>query len=178
MYTSLRAKALLLCWLIALLLPSLPVAPLWASSPKASGWAHTAPPQPAASNRQDKPVNATAPLPPPYEYHSFSSGTVQLYPYVGTHVALLVPADYYDPVVLGKITQAVDLAYAYYKQATGRDPNPHATYQYQGRNTIAVVPDTCGGGCGNVGWSGIELPTNSFDVLFRGVADRQRFYNV
>ena len=178
MYTSLRAKALLLCWLIALLLPSLPVAPLWASSPKASGWAHTAPPQPAASNRQDKPVNATAPLPPPYEYHSFSSGTVQLYPYVGTHVALLVPADYYDPVVLGKITQAVDLAYAYYKQATGRDPNPHATYQYQGRNTIAVVPDTCGGGCGNVGWSGIELPTNSFDVLFRGVADRNQYDQV
>ncbi len=115
-------------------------------------------------------------LPPAYTYTAFDQSTHQLYPYVGDHVALLVPESYYDETTLARITTAIDKAYSFYAQATGREPNLY--YQFNGRSTIAVVPDSCGGGCGFLGSTGIELETPTFDLLFRGVSDRNQFDHV
>jgi len=119
-------------------------------------------------------MSTAMPLPPPYEYTSFDGQKLLLYPYAGTHVVLLVTEKYYDQAVLTKITQAVDRAYDYYMQATGREPAPYNCYQ--GRSTIAVVPSNHGAaGLGMVGVTGIQILTDNFDTLFRGVADHNQF---
>jgi hypothetical protein len=126
------------------------------------------------------PLQVGSETPPPttqpaaYTYTAMDGAVVELYPYVGAHIALLVPIAYYEPVVLSRITEAIDRAYRYYWQATGREPLYGLTFQ--GRTTVAVVPSACGGsGCGNVGATGIELQTQAFEELFYAVKERNQF---
>ena len=115
-------------------------------------------------------------LPPAYTYTSFDGNTYTLYPYKGTHVALLVPSAYYDEAILERIVNAIDLAYAYYAQATGREPS--LFYNFEGLATIAAVPATCGAGCAYLGFTGIELLTEYFDILFQDVLQHNQFDQV
>ncbi|MCL4859219.1 MAG: CAP domain-containing protein [Caldilineaceae bacterium] len=115
----------------------------------------------------------------PYAYTSFDGLELQLYPYEGEQIALLVADPDLDETVLTRIVTAIDGAYAYYQQATGREPAPH--YQYNGRATVAVAPSTCSGrgaGCGFLGWTGIELTHESFAILYNGVRDNDEYDQV
>jgi autotransporter-associated beta strand protein len=112
-------------------------------------------------------------LPPSYDYKSIKGATIKLYPYTGRNIALLVTAEIYDPVILGKITLALDKAYDFYKEATGREPTPFR--RYNGLATIAMVEDTCGAGCGYLGASGIELQTGTYKRLFNYVKNYNQY---
>lgn len=118
--------------------------------------------------------------PEPYTYVSFMGETLTLYPYTGRNVALLVPSPDLDKATLGRIVEAFDAAYDYYRRATGREPQLY--YQYEGLSTIAVVPDTYGGGTGYLGATGIELMDNAgysaWDILYEGVLNRNQFDQV
>lgn len=112
-------------------------------------------------------------LPPPYAYKSINGPIVQLYPYTGRNIVLLVTAEFYDPFILSKITNAIDLAYDFYKQATGRDPIPYR--KYNGLTTVAMVDSTCGAGCSYLGYTSIELQTGTFKTLFNGVKNNNQY---
>lgn len=118
--------------------------------------------------------------PEPYTYVSFLGETPTLYPYTGRNVALLVPSPDLDQATLGRIVEAFDAAYDYYHRATGREPQLY--YQYEGLATIAVVPETYGGGAGFLGMTGIELMDNNnysaWDILCEGVLRRNEFDQV
>jgi autotransporter-associated beta strand protein len=63
-------------------------------------------------------------LPEPYEYRTMKNAMIQLYPYTGKNVALLVTSEIYDPIILNRIVLALDRAYDFYKESTGREPSP------------------------------------------------------
>ncbi len=113
------------------------------------------------------------PNPTPYTYKSFSSGLLTLYPYKGKNIALLVPSKDYDPSVLDKIITSIDTAYDFYKNATGQDPK--LFINYEGLTSIAVVPKTCGAGCGYLGFTGIELTETTFSKMYHGVKNENKY---
>ena len=96
----------------------------------------------------------------------------------GSEVALLTPADNldrYDPSVLPHIAGTLDRAWDFYAEITGREPDP--LKEIDGLTTIAVVPKTCGAGCGYLGVTGIEIQEDPyFDVwLHDTVATTDQF---
>ena len=114
--------------------------------------------------------------PRPTSYETFSGTQLSLYAWVGTHVAILTPEAERDPAVMKRLLQVFDQAYEYYHHITGKEPEPDKIFE--GRSIIAVVVETCGAGCGNVGFTGIELLKNTFEVLYSGVRDRNEFDQV
>lgn len=118
--------------------------------------------------------------PTPVTYHSFQGDTLQLYAWEGQHVVFMTPTPNLDDQVMGEILDTVDKAYEFYTQVTGREPTKwdanSTTYQghgtYQGKATIAAVPRTCGAGCGQIGWQGIELLQPYFDGFYTHVKDQ------
>ena len=115
------------------------------------------------------------------QYTSFSGDAYMRYAYTGDKVALLLPSSTYDPFVIQSLLQAYDGAYNFYAQATGSVPSEASTYD--GRLTIAVVDDTCGAGCGYLGFTGIELLDDfwleTYDaVLFDNQYDQIVFYEL
>ncbi|MFC5358560.1 calcium-binding protein [Azospirillum himalayense] len=67
------------------------------------------------------------------------------------------------------IVSKLDESYDFYTRITGREPNPYFTYN--GKATIAEVQDTCGAGCGFLGFTGIEIMPEYFNILYTGVRD-------
>jgi PKD repeat protein len=106
-------------------------------------------------------------------YTTFNGQHLSLYPYEGTHIALLVPSSDLDLATLQRIVSVLDAAYSYYQQANNREPQPY--FIYNNRASIAVVPSTCGAGCGYLGYTGIELATGTFQSLYNGVKDNNQF---
>ena len=93
-----------------------------------------------------------------YLYKPYKGSAINLYPYKGRNIALLVPLPNLNIKTLKKIITTFDKVYDYYQQTTGCEPTLYLSYK--GVGTIAVVPETCGAGCGFMGQTGIEL-TNS-----------------
>ena len=111
--------------------------------------------------------------PGPIAYRSFDGLNLTLYPFEGTHIALLVPDPSLNHATLRQIVATFDAAYAYYAAATGREPV--LFYEFNGKATIAAVPSTCGAGCGYLGYTGIELQEYWFNRLYEGVASRNEY---
>jgi len=109
----------------------------------------------------------------PYNYTTFDGDTVTLYPYEGRNIALLVPSPNYNNSTIMQMVNVFDNVYDYYKQITGREPTLY--YNYNGLATIAVVPTTCGAGCGYLGSTGIELLNSTFETLYNGVLNNGEY---
>ncbi|MFY1826058.1 hypothetical protein ACN47A_09105 [Myxococcus fulvus] len=102
------------------------------------------------------------------------------YPWPGRKVALQTPRanGHYNssassdnnPAVMAKIVEVLDAAYDWYKSATGnRTPSP--ANLYQGRLTFTVIEPNCGGACGRLGSTGIELSNGTYEALYKSVRD-------
>lgn len=122
------------------------------------------------------PSAVSAQTPQSFEYRATQGQTITLYPYTGQKIALLVPSPNLDNATLSQIVTVFDAAYDYYAQATGRDPG--LFFNYNGLATIAVVPLTCGVGCGFLGFTGIELQNEWFDILYNGVRNQNEYDQV
>jgi len=98
-------------------------------------------------------------------YRSFEGETYQLWAWPGTHVAILTPDADRCGATMRDLIATYDAAYELYADATGREPNKYPPTLYQGRATIAVVPDgqTCGAACGYLGSTGIEWSRSQFE---------------
>lgn len=113
------------------------------------------------------------------QYQSFQNQTFTLRPWMGTNIALLTPTSLtLDSNVVIKILAALDRAYECYFLANGRKPIAYDPTTLYGRDTISVVPSTCGAGCAYLGFNGIEILDSSFGVLYSGVRDQSQFDQV
>ena len=106
-------------------------------------------------------------------YTSFYGDRYTLYPYKGENIALLVKSPAYDGMTIYKIVDTIDAAYEYYALATGREPILY--YKYDGLASIAQVADTCGSGCGYLGYTGIEIMDPYFEDLYYGVLNNNQY---
>src|SRR6266508_188603 len=118
----------------------------------------------AASAIAVRSASAQAKPPAPVAYTTFARRSVQLRPFVGRQVALLVdPARSVDRVVSDRVLSALDRAWDWYRGYFGRTPDvysPHA-----GKLTVAEV---AGGGSGIPGYGGIELHPDTMTRLLTG----------
>jgi hypothetical protein len=111
--------------------------------------------------------------PQPVTYTSIDQDYLTLYPVIGRNVVLLVPSPELDAAVLRQMVETIDRAYDFYRDATGREPQLYLNYHEM--PSIAVVPTACGAGCGYLGMSGIELQSDYFDKLYRGVLENNQY---
>ena len=103
------------------------------------------------------PVETRTMLYTPFQYPE----QIEMRVTAGTHIALLTPLasdDRYDVATLEQITTRLDQGWEFYAQFTGKLPQTYPSYVTEdGLSTIAVVPQTCGAGCGFLGATGIEF---------------------
>lgn len=106
-------------------------------------------------------------------YQTFEGEALELYPYDGRNVSLLLQNNSYDQTTINKIVSTLDKAYDEYKKITGRVPS-----LFKHRNgllTIAEVNETCGAGCGYLGLTGIEIQSNRFSSLYDNVLSQDKY---
>lgn len=103
-------------------------------------------------------------------WQTFEGKRVELVPWVGRRVALLTRREDLDRVVIARILDALDRAWDYYRDVTGREPAPRCLHD--GRTSIAEVADIGGAAWAWPGETGIEIRPEYFDVLYRGVRER------
>jgi hypothetical protein len=91
------------------------------------------------------------------EYISFDDNAYVLKPWYGTNVAILTPTNFAaNSNVMTQILDALDKAWDFYFRATEEDPIPYSPTTLLGRDTVAVVTNTCGAGCSYLGFTGTE----------------------
>ena len=114
----------------------------------------------------------------PVQWKDFDGNTVQLVPWQGEHVTLLAqPGRVRDQGVMDRLVGALDRAWAYYAQATGRRPE-RGSWDLDGRDTVAEVDTTCGAGCGWLGTEGIQMLPSYFEQLLDDVAQHDTYVQV
>ena len=107
---------------------------------------------------------AQARRPAPVAYSSFDNKSLQLRPFIGRNVALLLDPDRVtDRVVIDRILPAIDRAWDWYRGYFGRAPTTNSTHA--GKTAIAEVSGTCGGACGMLGITGIEISPETMNRL-------------
>jgi hypothetical protein len=127
--------------------------------------------------QESAPTERTIPPPPDVlvpqsvRYQRFDGQTVDLYAWEGRNVALLTESNALDPEIVEFLLDGLDKAYDYYRSASPRAPTPLEATTYHGKATIAEVQSTCGAGCGYLGFTGIEIQSHYFDVLYNTAKD-------
>jgi serralysin len=111
-----------------------------------------------------------------YQYTSMNGQVFKLYPYSGRNIALLIPSSNLDQTTIEKIITVFDEAFDYYFYITKR--LPEKLLNYNNLATIAVVPETCGAGCGYLGATGIEITEPTFKILYDGVQNYNHYDQV
>jgi serralysin len=112
--------------------------------------------------------SAPAELPTPVAYQTMANASVQLRPFVGRNMALLIdPARQIDRAVIDRCLAAFDRAWDWYRDYFGRSPAAHRSYS--AKTTVAEVasPRVVDGS------AGIELASSTVDLLLQeAVRDR------
>jgi PASTA domain len=91
---------------------------------------------------------------------------------------LVEPGSPRDPLVMTKIVNALDRAWTYYSETTGR--TPAALHSLNGRDEIAEVSSTScqGAACSYLGATGTEIQTQYFEWLYEEVARSNEYDQV
>jgi hypothetical protein len=94
-------------------------------------------------------------------YTSFDNNTYLRYVYEGNKTALLIPENYNTNSIeaekMREAVQKLDQVYDLYTQITGKEPINWSQSTYNGKTIIAADVNTCGFGCGYLGFKGIEV---------------------
>lgn len=113
----------------------------------------------------------------PVSYQAFDGHSETLVPWQGQRVTVLVkPGVHRRLLVMRRLVTALDAAFTYYADTTGRVPA--AAHSLNGRDEIAEVSSTCGAGCGFLGATGIEILSPYFESLYSQVAQSDLFDQV
>jgi len=110
----------------------------------------------------------------PQTYISFFGDTLSLYKYEGDKIMLLAKSDTFNTTIMKKWTDTMDGAYNFYKMCTGRDPKFMPRTYINQKLTIASVAETCGAGCGYLGWTGIELLDEYFELCYTSIRNENK----
>lgn len=114
--------------------------------------------------RADEPAATLKPT--PADYTTFDGKKLKLHAWRGQHVAFLTKAEGLDAKLMAGLCDTFDKVHAYYRDATGRDPQK--AKHLDGLATVAEVDQTCGAACGYLGATGIELTPGCFTDLYSG----------
>jgi hypothetical protein len=79
-------------------------------------------------------------------------------------ILLFYPDKKYNRNELKRLLQTYDSAYLFAARISGQHPGMDSSYGE--KLTIAVVPTTCGSGCGKLGMKGIEFTEEKFKKIF------------
>lgn len=104
--------------------------------------------------------------PTPADYTTFDGKKLKLHAWRGKHVAFLTKEEGLDAKLMAGLCDTFDKVQAYYRDATGRDPQK--AKHLDGLATVAEVDQTCGAACGYLGATGIELTPGCFTDLYSG----------
>ncbi|MDG3003941.1 hypothetical protein [Paludisphaera mucosa] len=111
---------------------------------------------PQAAIRPDEPFDYRPMAMDPAKWDAKGVGTWMV-PWFGRRVVLLTNSPRFDPAVIARFVGRLDAGWELYADLVGQVPRLH--HHLEGRGTIAAVPGdlTCGGGCGYLGSTGIEV---------------------
>ncbi|WP_143156063.1 hypothetical protein [Cyclobacterium lianum] len=98
-------------------------------------------------------------------YTHFSGETSALKVLSGQEVMLLYPKEDYKVDSLEIMLETYDNAYMLAVEISGREPLPPP--QKTDKLPVAIVPSSCGRGCGRIGRKGIEITKAKFDLIYR-----------
>ncbi|MFT3949087.1 MAG: PKD domain-containing protein [Agriterribacter sp.] len=109
-------------------------------------------------------------------YKTFNNDQIILNAWESKNVMILSRNSNLIRATMFKWLKAMDTTYGYYKLCTGREPILFTPYYYiNNRTTIADVANTCGAGCGYLGWTGIELQNAYFDVMYNAINSKNQY---
>lgn len=122
------------------------------------------------------------------DYTSISGFDLLLDIYEDNSITFLVPKDSPEganPTVIGDYASAISDAYDLLVAWTGSEPPDNDTpgttegFEYNNKTTFAVVPSTCGLGCGFVGSQGVEfIESHWLDETYPELNDNSRYESV
>jgi hypothetical protein len=114
---------------------------------------------------------------PAVQYTAIDGHTETLIPWQGDRVTVLVERGVDRSArVMTKMVRALDRAWDYYVQSTGRVPA--TAHSLNGRDEIAEVTTTCGAGCTYLGATGTELQTTQFEYGYQEIAEHNLYDQV
>lgn len=99
-------------------------------------------------------------------YTHFSGERSDLTVLLSEEVLFLYPGGEYDADSLAMLLETYDKAYRLAVELSGREPLPAP--QKTDKLPLAIVPKTCGPGCGRLGQKGIEITKPTFDRIYTG----------
>lgn len=114
----------------------------------------------------------------PQIYVTFQGDTTNLYKYEGEKTMLLAKSNDLDISIMRKWTDILDGAYNFYQTCTGREPDFLPSTHINNRSTIASADPTCGGGCGYLGATGIELLDAYFDQSYISILTENKYEQI
>jgi hypothetical protein len=98
-------------------------------------------------------------------YTNFSGETSFLNVLEGREVMFLYPAGEYRADSLARLLETYDRAYTLGVELSDREPSTPSGET--GKLPVAIVPSTCGPGCGRLGVKGIEITEEKFERIYR-----------
>jgi len=114
----------------------------------------------------------------PQTYFTFQGDTTNLFKYEGVKTMLLAKSNDLDTAIMRKWTDVLDGAYNFYQSCTGREPDFLPNTHINNKSTIASADPTCGGGCGYLGATGIELLDAYFDQSYTSILTENKFEQI
>ncbi|WP_339926174.1 hypothetical protein [uncultured Cyclobacterium sp.] len=115
------------------------------------------------------------------QYPQFKGGNLNLSYQNSEHILLLLPKSNYNADTLAALLIVYDRAYELASEVSGREPDPSP--MGMDKLPLAIVPSTCGSGCGRLGRKGIEITEEKFERIYDqfvkdGVYDHLFFYEL
>jgi len=120
-------------------------------------------------------TSRTTTFPYPQTYTSFDLTQLNLFAWKGKKVMILSRNSNLNEMTMRKWLRAMDATYGYYRLCTGREPTPFAPTYIDNHTTIADVPSTCGAGCGYLGFTGIEMQNDYFDIMYYAINNNNEY---
>ena len=107
----------------------------------------------------------------PMKYQFVDGSQRDMFAWPGKRLALLTPRRDLDAKVMTQIVDALDRADAFAETLTGRKPRDNPRRTFEGRTTIAVMPNFSAA----IGIGGLELEEDVFQLLYEGAGDAGQF---
>ena len=98
------------------------------------------------------------------QYSQFEGGDLNLSYQNSEHILLLLPKSNYKVDTLAVLLNTFDRAYELATELSGREPDPSP--MGIDKLPLAIVPSTCGSGCGRLGRKGIEINEGKFKRIY------------
>lgn len=116
------------------------------------------------------------------KYKSFEGKSFTLNSINSKEVLMLYPKGFYNRDSLSLMLDIYDKAYYIAVEIASQNPLP-SSLQSTDKLPLAIIPRSCGPGCGRLGQKGIEIEKNSFDLIYKefvlnGNQDHLFFYEL